>query len=128
MYKDLSILFEDQPGSLARVAEALGVAGVNIDGICAIAIAGKAYIHVLVQEDVKARRALQANHIQILEELDVLVLDVEDRPGVVGNISRRLANAGVDIQLAYLATSTRLVINVDDFAKAREMLLPKKPV
>jgi hypothetical protein len=128
MFKDLSIVTENRPGSIAKVAEALGIAGVNIDGICGIGLEGKAYIHILVQEVVKARRALEANHIEVSEELDVLVLEVEDRPGVVGNISRRLANAGVDIQLAYLATSTRLVINVDDFAKAREALLPKRPL
>ena len=69
----------------------------------------------------------KANHIQVSGELEVLVLEVEDRPSVLGNIARRLANAGINIHLAYLATSTRLVIGVDDLEKARTTLQSKKP-
>lgn len=127
MFTDLTVILEDQPGSLAKVSGALGIAMVNIDGICGITVAGKAYVHVLVQDGAKARRVLEANHIPVSKEAEVIVLDVEDRPGVVGNISRRLANAGVDIQIAYMATSTRLVVGVDDLEKAQATLQPKKP-
>lgn len=127
MFTDLTVILEDQPGSLAKVSGALGIAMVNIDGICGMTVAGKAYIHVLVQDGGKARRVLEANHIQVSKETEVLVLDVEDRPGIVGNISRRLAAAEVDVQITYLATSTRLVVGVDDLEKAKATLLPKKP-
>ena len=127
MSKDLTIILEDRPGSLARVGEALGKAGMNIEGICGMTVEGRGVIHVLVQDAIKARRALEANHIQVSGELEVLVLEVEDRPSVLGNIARRLANAEVNIQLAYLATSTRLVIGVDDLEKARSTMQPKKP-
>lgn len=127
MFTDLTVILEDEPGSLAKVSGALGIAMVNIDGICGVTVAGKAYIHVLVQDGGKARRVLEANHIQVSRETEVLVLDVEDRPGAMGNISRRLASAGVDIQIAYMATSTRLVVGVDDLEKAKASLLPKKP-
>jgi hypothetical protein len=127
MSMDLTVILEDQLGELAKVGEALGRAGVNIDGICGMTVEGKGIVHVLVQDAVKARRALEANHIQVTGELEVLVLEVEDRPSVLGNIARRLANAEVNIQLAYLATSTRLVIGVDDLEKARSALQPKKP-
>lgn len=127
MTKDLKIYLEDQPGSLAKVGEVLGLAGVNIEGICGMVVEGKGIFHILVQDAVKARRALEVNHIQVSEEHDVLVLDVEDRPSVLGNIARRLANAEVNIRLAYLATSTRLVIGVDNFEKAQAVLQPKKP-
>lgn len=128
MSKDLTVILEDRPGSLARVGEALGKAGVNIEGICGMTVEGQGVIHVLVQDATKARRALEANHLQVSGELEVLVLEVEDRPSVLGNIARRLANAEVNIQLAYLATSTRLVIGVDDLEKARAAMQPKKPV
>jgi hypothetical protein len=127
MSKDLTVILEDRPGSLARVGEALGKAGVNIEGICGMTVQNQGVIHVLVQDAIKARRALEANHLQVSGELDVLVLEVEDRPSVLGNIARRLANAEVNIQLAYLATSTRLVIGVDDLEKARAVMQPKKP-
>jgi hypothetical protein len=127
MSKDLTLVLEDRLGELAKVGEALGRAGVNIDGICGMTVEGRGIVHVLVQDAVKARRALEANHIQVSGELEVLVLEVEDRPSVLGNIARRLANAGVNIQLAYLATSTRLVVGVDDLEKARSTMQPKKP-
>ena len=127
MSKDLTLILEDRLGELAKVGEALGRAGVNIDGICGMTVEGRGIVHVLVQDAVKARRALEANHIQVSGELEVLVLEVEDRPSVLGNIARRLANAGVNIQLAYLATSTRLVVGVDDLEKARSAMQPKKP-
>lgn len=127
MSKDLTVIVENRPGSLARVGEALGKAGVNIEGICGMMVEGQGVIHVLVQDATKARRALEANHLQVSSELEVLVLEVEDRPSVLGNIARRLANAEVNIQLAYLATSTRLVIGVDDLEKARSVMQPKKP-
>jgi hypothetical protein len=127
MSKDLTLILEDRPGSLAKVGEALGKAWVNIEGICGMTVEGKGIVHVLVQDAVKARRALEANHIQVSGELEVLVLEVEDRPSVLGNIARRLANAGINIHLAYLATSTRLVIGVDDLEKALPVVQPKKP-
>lgn len=126
MSKDLTVILEDQPGSLAMVGEALGRAAVNIDGICGMTVEGKGVIHILVEDAAKARRALEANHIQVSGELDVLLLEVEDRPGVLGNIARRLANAEVNINLAYMATSTKLVIGVDDLEKARAAVQPKK--
>jgi len=127
MSKDLTVILEDRLGELAKVGEALGKAGVNIDGFCGMTVEGRGVVHVLVQDAVKARRALEANHIQVSGELEVLVLEVEDRPSVLGNIARRLANAGVNIQLAYLATSTRLVVGVDDLEKARSAMQPRKP-
>jgi hypothetical protein len=127
MSKDLTVILEDRLGELAKVGEALGRAGVNINGFCGMTVDGQGIVHVLVQDAVKARRALEANHVQVSGELEVLVLEVEDRPSVLGNIARRLANAGVNIQLAYLATSTRLVVGVDDLEKAKSAMQPKKP-
>ncbi len=122
MAKDLRLILEDRPGQLAKVGEALGKAGVNIDGLCGVTWEGKGVIHVLVEDAAKARRALEANGLHVDQEQEVVILEVEDRPGVLGNIARRLANAGVNLNLAYLATSTRLVIGADDLEKARQAL------
>ena len=127
MSKDLTIFLGDHPGSLAKVGEALGKAGVNIEGICGVTLQGKGVIHVLVADASKARRALEANHIDVVKETDVVVLTIEVRPGVLGNVARRLANAGVNLQLAYLATSTRLVVGADDLEKVRAAVEAKKP-
>jgi hypothetical protein len=124
MFKDLTVILEDRPGTLAEMGEALGEAGINIDGFCGVVVEGKGLMHILVQDSEKARQVLKASNIEITGELDVLVVEGEDRPGVLGNIARRLADAGVNIQLAYLATSTRVVLGVDDLEKARSILTP----
>ena len=124
---DLTISLGDQPGSLAKVGEALGKAGVNIEGICGVTVQGQGVIHLLVGDAAKARRALEANHIDVAKETEVVVLPVEDRPGVLGNVARRLANAGVNLQLAYMATSARLVVGADDLGKVRAAIEATKP-
>jgi hypothetical protein len=100
---------------------------VNIEGICGMSFGGRGIVHVLVEDTVEARQALEANQIPVSGGLEVLVLEVADRPNTLGNIARQLSNAGLNVHLIYLATSTRLVIGVDDLAKARSILQPKKP-
>ncbi|MBS3753777.1 MAG: ACT domain-containing protein [Anaerolineales bacterium] len=122
MVKDIAVLLEDSPGALAKLGEALGKAEINIEGVAGMTVVGKGVIHLLVEEAQKARRALEANDIDVEGEREVLLIDVQDRPGVLGNIARRLARENVNIELAYLATSNRLVLGVDDEEKARRIL------
>ncbi len=119
MAKDLTIVLEDRPGTLADMGEALGKAGINIDGLCGFPCQGKGVIHILVEDAAPARRALQEKGLEVRDERQVLVLEVEDRPGAFGDLTRRIANTGVNIDLAYPATNNRLVIGADDLDKAR---------
>jgi hypothetical protein len=122
MAKDLTVVLEHQPGTLAALGEATGGAGVNIDGICAVTVGGQGEIHLLVEDADAARRALGGAGFTVREERDVIVHEVEDRPGVVGEVARRVADAGVNIELVYLATGTRMVIGANDLEKARGAL------
>jgi len=119
MMKDLTVILEDRPGTLADMGEALGKAGINIEGSCGFPSEGKGVGHILVEDAAAARRALEEIGIEVGDEREVLVLEIEDRPGALGEVSRRIANAGVNIDLVYLATNTRLVIGADDLDKAR---------
>lgn len=119
MPKDLTVILQDRPGTLADMGEALGKAEINIDGIGGFVCAGEGIFHILVEDATAARRALEEINIEVRGEREVLVLEVEDRPGVLGDVTRRLANAGVNIDLAYVVANTRIVIGVDDLDKAR---------
>lgn len=119
MSKDLTVILEDRPGTLADMGEALGKAGINIDGFCGFPSEGKGVIHILVEDVAAARRELQRAGLEVRGERQVLVLQIEDRPGVLGDVTRRIAKAGVNIDLIYLATNTRLVIGADDLDRAR---------
>lgn len=119
MAKDVTIVLEDRPGQLALAGEALGNAGINIEGGCGVTAGGQGTIHLLVEDAAAARQALEGAGVTVGGEHDVLVLDVEDRPGTLGEIGRKLADAGVSIQFLYLATRTRLVIGADQLDAAR---------
>ncbi len=123
MATDVTVYLDDHPGELARLGQVLGEAGVNIEGFCAVSSAGgQAETHVLIEDAAVAFDALAAAGIEIASEEEVAIVPVADRPGELGQVSRKLGDAGVNITLAYLATSTRLVFAADDFAKAKAAL------
>ena len=117
--KDLTIELDERVGSVAAAAEALGQAGVNIEGICGFVVGGKGVGHVLVEDAGKARQALQGAGARVTGEQDALVLEIDDRPGSLGKLTRKIADAGVSLNAVYLATKTRVVICAKDLEKAR---------
>jgi hypothetical protein len=120
MPTDLTLYLDDQPGELARVGDVLGKAGANIEGLCAVTSGGGlAAVHILVQDPTPAFEALERAGIRIAAEEEVIVLDMEDRPGSLGEVARKLGNADVNLTTAYLATNTRLVLAADDLAAAK---------
>jgi hypothetical protein len=125
MAKDLTVSLEDRPGTLADLGEALGNAGVNIEGICGLGVEGRGIIHVLVEDAAKARQALEGAGIKVEGEADPIIAEVTasaDKPGELGKMARAIANAGVNVQAMYLATHDRGVLVTTDNAKARKAL------
>lgn len=112
----------DRPGSVAEVAQALGRAGINIEGSCAYTSGGEGVLNLLVEDAGTARRALEEAGADVRDERDVLVLDIEDRPGALGEILSRIADTGVNLDLLYLATNTRLVLGGEDLERARAVI------
>lgn len=119
---DITVELENRPGTLAEVGEAAGNAGVNLDGVCGFSCEGVGIFHLLVDDAGAARDALDAAGITIRDEQEVLVANVTDRPGAVGELTRRMADAGVNVDLIYLATDTRVVLGVDKLEEARSLI------
>jgi hypothetical protein len=123
MATDLTIYVEDRPSELGRLSQVLGAAGVNIEGFCAVTSGGgQAEIHVLVEDAADALTALAAADLEVAFEQEVAVVALEDRPGALGDVTRRLGDAGMNLTLAYLATNTRLVFAADNLDEARGVL------
>lgn len=115
MPTDLTItLAEDRPGAFSTVAEALGVAGVNIEGVAEIEDA----VHVLVEDAAGAREALAAAGLRVGPDQPVLVVEPANAPGALARITTALAGAGVSVRFLYAATGMRIVIGVDDLERA----------
>jgi hypothetical protein len=121
--KDLTVRLEDRPGRLADLGEATGNAGINIEGVCGTQEGGQGAVHILVEDEAAARSALSDAGFEVGDERDVLVVDVEDRPGSMGEVARKIGEAGVNIELVYTTFgAVRLVLGVDDIDKARGAL------
>jgi hypothetical protein len=120
--KDLTVILQDRPGELARLGQATGQAGVNIQGLAAFTGEGRGIIHLLFDDDeaAAAQRALEDAGMSVAYERDVLVIDINDRPGTLGEATRLLGDANVNIELAYSTFGgVRLVVASDDLESAR---------
>jgi hypothetical protein len=119
---DLVIEIENTPGSLARVAAAISDAGVNIAAATCIGTGERAELHILVPHAGAARHSLSISHLAVTREREVVVVDVEDRPGVLADLTRKIARAGVDLDLVYVATRNRVVFGAGDLAGLKAAL------
>jgi hypothetical protein len=114
MATDLVIDIENTPGALAQVAAAISDAGVNIAAATCVGPGERAELHILVPHAGAARHSLAISHLAVTREREVVVVDVEDRPGVLADLARRIAKAGVDLDLVYVATRNRVVFGSPD--------------
>jgi hypothetical protein len=125
MPTDLTVILKDRPGELARVGEVAGTAGVNIHGLAAFTGEGRGFIHVLVDDDAaqRAAEALKQAGMKIADQREVLIVDITDHPGSLGELARTLAEANVNVDLAYPTFGgVRIVIATDDLQSARRAL------
>jgi len=123
---DLTITLEDQPGTLAKATEAIAKAGINIEGAAGFPCGGEGVFHVLTKDAQATRRALESAGFKISAEQQVLVIDIEDKPGTSASLYRRIADAKLNVNLTYVATNNRVVVGAENIQKLKE-LLTKEP-
>jgi len=117
--RDLAVeLRPDRPGRLARAAEAIASGGLNLDGFAEV----DGVLHVLTRDARTARLALEAADLHVSGEREVVVMQLEDRPGAAALVFRRLAESGLNVHHTYVASGNRVVIAADDTEKARALL------
>jgi hypothetical protein len=119
---DLVIDIENTPGALAGVAAAISDAGVNIAAATCVGPGERAELHILVRHAEAARHSLAISHVAITREREVVVVDIEDRPGALADLTRKIARAGVNLDLVYIATQNRVVFGAADLAALRAAL------
>lgn len=118
--KDLAISLANRSGALAEMGDALGRAGVSIKGGGAWVVRGRGVAHFLFADGHAARNALEAAGIVVSAERDVVVQRLNQaEPGQLGKITRRMAEAGVNIEVLYSDHDHQLILVVDDIAEGR---------
>jgi hypothetical protein len=120
--KDLAISLENRPGALAEMGEALGRTGVSIEGGGAWVVGGTGVAHFLFEDGTAARKALEAAGIRVVAEREVVVLRLKQAvPGQLGLLTRRMAEAGVNIEVLYSDHDHKLILVVDDITRGRQV-------
>ena len=119
---DLVIEVDDEPGALARVAAAISDAGVNISAATWTGPSSRAEMHILVPHAEAARHALAISSLAVTREREVVVVEVDDRPGVLADMARKVADAGINIDLVYIATRNRVVFGAVDLQGLKDVL------
>ncbi len=121
----ITVTAESKPGVLAKVADALAKAGVNIVALCAAESAGRGKIRLVVSDPARAKEALAAAKIRCGEE-PALLLSMDDRPGAIAHVASKLAAAKINIKCAYASTTgggrAQVVVAVANPDKAERAL------
>jgi hypothetical protein len=120
-----TVRLKNEPGTMARVAQAIAGRGVNITAVGGGGIGDSGVVALATDNDAATREALTAANCEF-SEAEAVTADVEDRPGTLGRLAGALADAGVNIQGLLVVESAagraRLAFAVDDAMKAREAL------
>jgi hypothetical protein len=120
--QDLAIELENRPGALAEMGEALARAGVSVEGGGAWVVGGKGAAHFLVADGDAARKALEFVGIRVIAQREVLVQKLkQDVPGQLGKLTRRMADAGVNIEVLYSDHDHQMILVVDDYERGKEV-------
>lgn len=123
--KDLIVILKNKPGKLADMGETLGKNGINMEGLCAFPQKGEGVVHILVEDETTTQWILEEAGFEVRAVREVLVIDIGNiigKPGTGGKLARKIGNAGVNIDLIYLAENNRIVLGVDNLDKARAAL------
>ncbi len=119
---DLVIELENTPGALAAVADAVSDAGINIAAATCLDDSHRAELHILVPHAEAAKHLLGISHLEVTRERDVVVVDVDDRPGALAELTHKIAKAGVNLDLVYVATRDRVVFGSPDLDGLKKSL------
>jgi hypothetical protein len=98
------VTLQNKPGSLARLCSTLKDAGVNISAVHGAVVAGRGKVRLLVDNPDKAKDALKAAKIRFSEE-EAIAIELDNRPGALGEIAEKLAQAKINIKYGYATTS-----------------------
>jgi hypothetical protein len=121
---DLVIEVDNQPGALAQLAAAVSDAGVNLAAATCLGKGDRTELHILVPHAEPVRHALATTHrASITREREVCVVEIDDdKPGVLADLARSVADQGINIDLLYVATHNRVVFGSPDLAGLKEAL------
>lgn len=124
--RQISVFLEDRPGTLADITQMLGEHDVNIHALSLAEGLGHGYVRMVVDKPDAAIAVLREAD-ELAMEREVLLLELSNLPGSLAKATRKLAEAGINLQYAYCAAGPGVdkglvVVKVDDTAGALKVL------
>ena len=124
--KQLAIFLDNRPGMLARVADALSEAKINIYAITTSDTVDHSVIRMVVSDYRKALLLCEAHGSLVVED-DVVMIEGDNKPGSLAKLAHKLAKAKVNIEYCYCATPPNakkglLILRVSNPKKALKVL------
>ena len=124
--KQITAWVESKPGELGRIAKALGDAKINITSFACHTLGAESPIRLQVSSPAKAKKILQDLGIRITEE-EVLRLTLADKPGVLGEVGKRLGDSNINVEYACATVpqggkKADVILGVSDMAGAMKAL------
>jgi hypothetical protein len=124
--KQLAIFLDNRPGTLARVADALAEARINIYAITTSDTVDHSVIRMVLSDYRKALHVFEEHGTLVVED-DVLLIEGTNKPGELARLAHKLANAKVNIEYCYSATPPAakgglMVMRVSNPTKALKVL------
>ena len=113
MATEFKVSLENQPGTLARLCTVLGDARVNIEAIQGLSLGEESLVQFVPNNPDKAAEALAAASLAYTQR-EVLIVEVLDAPGMLGDVALVMPDAGINIDLVYVTTAGHAVFGVDD--------------
>ena len=117
MATEFTVTLQDTPGTLARLGEVLGDAGINIEAIQGTSREGASIVQFIPSDPDEAAHALREAGIAYTKR-EVLIVRVLDAPGTLGEVALVMSRAGVNIDAVYVTTRGSVVLGVDDLVGA----------
>jgi hypothetical protein len=122
----LALFLENKPGTLARVCDELQKAKINIYAFATSDTVDHSVVRMIVSDTRKALLLFE-EHGTLVVESEVLMIEGDNRPGSLARIAHRLAEAKINIEYAYCATTPDarkglLILRASDCKKALKAL------
>jgi hypothetical protein len=89
---------ENRPGQLAGLAETIAAKGINITGVSGSAAGDSGAVGLMTDDESATEAALAAGSFRY-HACDVVTARLTDRPGTLADAARRLATAGINVDL-----------------------------
>lgn len=125
MPKAFRVTLENVPGALAKVLEPLAERGINVEASGGETLGGEGRVTLLTSDPEATLDVFKAGGVRF-EEVELLVASLEDKPGSLASLARRLSDAGVNItglvQISRSGGRSELGFVVDDADKARGII------